>query len=209
MRRWKAKAPELVIVGAVALVVGAVVGYLIGTRATCGTNCAFNVDLFEAIGTWVGGVALALAALAFTIYQTWVAHRNGKERALGIATMCVLRAQPVVSGGRLVRVEYIFRNNTGHAVHNVSAHVIDGVTLQTDARVEPGRTWGFKTKPEVVGLPATVSCDREAHQLVSAQVRPRLVFTFSVDGFRFVRNGKTTYPFDEAPKWRSPVPTDD
>ena len=198
----------LVIEGVVTLVVGAVIGYLLGTRATCGTSCTFNVDLFEAIGTWVGGVALALAALAFTIYQTWAAHRKGKERALGIATMCALRARPVVAENRLIRVEYIFHNNTGHAVHDVSAHLIGGAAFQTDARVEPGRTWGFKTKPEAVGLPEEISSEKEARRLINSQVRPKLVFTFSVDGFRFVRNDKATYPFDEAPEWLSPVLTD-
>ncbi|NVC25316.1 hypothetical protein E7Z53_18010 [Kocuria salina] len=147
-----------------------------------------------------------MASLVLAASTTWSAHRKRKEEALGIATMCALRASPVVKNDKFIHINYSFTNKTTHPIHSVSAHLIGGTTLNMDARVDPHRTWGFKTKPEQVGLTNQDMSEKEARELVNKQVMPRLVFVFSVDGYQFVRNNKTTLLFDEAPEWRSAAP---
>jgi hypothetical protein len=171
-----------------------------GSWATCGASCQFNVDLFSAIGTWVGGVGLALGALILTASQAREQARRRKQEATGTAIMCVLRAKPVLDGAVLVRVEFSFENKTSRPVDDVSAYMKGGPTLRRDLRVWPGRTWGCKgVDPTALGLPGRVASEIEARSLVKERVMPNLVFSFTIDGFRFIRNAGGVYPLESAP----------
>lgn len=197
----------MVCVGAVALLAGVTIGWWIGSWASCGTACQFDVDLFAAIGTWVGGVGLALAALAFTISQDRETRRRRREEAFGTAIMCVLRPKPVVSqDGNLVRVEFAFQNKTANPIDNVSAHLIGDTVFRRDARVWPGRTWGFQRSPSDLGLPTHVESEPLARALIRSTLTPRLVFCFTVNGSKFLRSDGRIFPFESAPKHLLPSP---
>lgn len=53
-RQWSQA--SLIVTATAFLVVGLVGGYLFGARTTCGEDCRFDVQVFEAIGTWAGAL---------------------------------------------------------------------------------------------------------------------------------------------------------
>ena len=56
------------IIGVVALAIGLVAGIYFGASAACGTQCSFDVQVFEAYGTWAGALAtIYVAAIAGVI----------------------------------------------------------------------------------------------------------------------------------------------
>lgn len=192
------------LVAAVALFVGLVVGWSLGSWSACGSGCGFDVSLFAALGTWVGGVAIALASLVISISKVRGERRRRREDAIGRAMVCVLRVQPVVNSKSISRVEFRFENKTPFPVQRVSAHLEGGKSLRADAVVESGRTWGFKAQPEQLGISYEVESEDEARKLVKKDILPNLVFDFTIEGHRFVRRNRQTYVFDSAPAWRLP-----
>lgn len=199
-RRWQDYRLPVI---AVTLLIGLIIGWGLGTWSTCGAKCSFNVTLFDAWGTWVGGVALAAASLIFTTSQAMATKRQIRAQAMSTAILCKLHTRPSLSDGRLGKVVFSFDNKTPLPVQHVSAHLEGGSTFREDLHVEPGRTWGFRVPPGELGLPLNEVTEDEARQLVRTVVRPKLVFVFTINGHRFVRRGGQVYSFETAPEWRT------
>nr|AXV46675.1 hypothetical protein pA58H3_p61 [Arthrobacter sp.] len=159
--------------------------------------------LFDALGTWVGGVALALAAFIFAISQANASKRRDREEALSVAIACALRVDPFVSANKITKVVFRFVNNTTTNIHDVSAHMEGGSSLHSDRQVNPGRAWGFKAFPAQLDITNTANSEEEAKQIIKQSVLPKIVFAFSVNGHHFVRKDGEVYLFDDAPNWRS------
>lgn len=200
----------LAIVGAV--FVGVVIGWLIGSAATCGAGCGFDVALFEAIGTWTGGVGVALVGGAYAIYA---ARRNSRldkaeadrrareeaerqevrerDSARALANMCALRFQPKPGAGPIYdRVHISFQNKIDEVVFAPTLRGVDGEVFQQDGQVAPSRTWGTTIPLSKLGLSQTFADEVAARQALNDDgVKEQLTFEFTIRGYRFVRTGST------------------
>ncbi|MCK0441289.1 hypothetical protein MUG78_17965 [Gordonia alkaliphila] len=229
-----------------ALAAGGVCGWKLGTWSTCGEKCGFDTELFGAIGSWVGGVVIAVVALWLTWSQGKAAEQRDEDRrqmeraqaaaaqeheqdrrqieqtmlsiarsqeqlarsqveerrcaelrdARAKAMMCVLRSEPVVNNGKIVKVLFEFGNEIGEPVHDVRVFQIRGQTFREDKLVAPGRVWGFKwiggTLDEMLAT-MTVQPGSNARQIITKSMSD-VVFEFTIGGHRFARqNGEVTH----------------
>lgn len=193
-------------------VAGVAVGWLIGSAATCGAGCGFDVALFEAIGTWTGGVGVALIGGVYGIYA---ARRNSRldkaeaarraheeaerqelrerDSARALATMCALRFQPKPGAGPIYdRVHISFQNKIDEVVFTPTLLGSDGEVFQQDGQVAPTRTWGTTIPLSKLGLSQTFTDEVAARQALNDDgVKEQLTFEFTIRGYRFVRTGST------------------
>ena len=182
----------------VLLVATAVASWWLGAWSACGSDCSFDTALFEAIGTWVGGVGITTVGGVYV----WLRNRSDSERqtteAWRVAYMCTLRCRPLWRAGAWSKVQIEFTNHLLEHVTDVEVHLVGGATLRTDKVVAPGRTWGDSVPMDGLGLVAPTD-EQEARALVNSEVRPRVVFVFSVRGHRFLRSGSELFHYDDAP----------
>lgn len=181
-----------------AIVVALTIGWTLGSWSTCGSRCSFNVALFDAVGTWVGGVGIT------TVGGLYVWRRNRREDQLATeaawrdAYMCTLRSSPLEWDNTWSRVQVEFTNQLREPVTEVSMHLIGGTTLRHDKLVAPGRLWGHSFSFADLNL-APCQDEPGARTLIKREVRPKLVFVFTLRGNQFLRSGKELFHYDKAP----------
>jgi hypothetical protein len=184
--------------------VALIAGWLGGMWATCGASCAFDVALFDAYGSWVGGLAVPVALFGFTVYTHVTTKRAERDAAFGLALMCVVRPTPVLGrGGVFDAVQFEFKNGIAEPVFNPELHIEDGKTIRRDRIVSPGYKWAPTEKLDAFDLPK-FAVEEEVRRAINTSIRPTVVFTFTIRGYRFARRGSEVYFYDNAPDWRAP-----
>jgi len=171
------------------LSVGTVLGAALSTWLTCARGCEFNVALFDAIGTWVGGVGVSLVAGAFAFLTVRRNTRRAQQIEQGIALMCTVRVRPLLRNGAATdKVAFEFTNRVEEPVYRPSISVLGAGKLAEDRVVASGRTWGTSTTYSHLGLttPTTV---HEARALVAREIRPMTMFEFHVRDRTYIRIG--------------------
>jgi hypothetical protein len=194
-------------VAAATLVGGAVGGFFVGMNAGCGTACGFDVALFEAIGTWVGGVGVALVAGYYTLSSNAArrteeaaaklrkeekAEAKRARQARALAVMCTLRYEPLgdtENGFRRVSIE--FENKLDVPVFWPDIVLSDGTRLGgKDEQVFPGRSWGKDSQLAKLEIEAKYPTELAAREAINATGRDTVVFEFTIRGYRFARTGR-------------------
>ncbi len=181
------------------------VAYLLGAWSSCGSDCAFDVNLFSALGTWVGGLATAISIglLALPIWNQW---KTEITVCTAMARQCVLRSSPgsfenrqsKQAGGKswraLTTVYYSFENRLDEPVTEVEAYLYNadgGRTLlaSTHQVYLNAKPWGFKIvlKDAVKGY-KPVAAD-QAIRYINQDLHPQIAFEFTVRKHRFQRRG--------------------
>ena len=141
---------------AVIAVAGALLGYLLGAWSACGSSCRFDVNLFEAFGTWAGGLGTT-AALALTALQISRGRRDRLDevaregaRWKAVARGVKLRATPTseVPGSagqerKYTGVTFEVTNPTGHVLTDLGARLADRVVTRNE-QTSASRSWEFK-----------------------------------------------------------------
>lgn len=178
------------------VLIGLVAGWCLGSWATCGNTCEFDVALFEALGTWVGGVGVAAIAGGYALSRSTrdraAALETAEHDALVLARGCVIRFVPIGdehNGYR--RLSLVFNNTLSEKVHAVSLHASDGSSLQEDAQVNPSRSWGTAINYSDLGLADHYASVRLAQQAVTRVIKERIVFRYTIRGFAFERTGNS------------------
>lgn len=194
--------PRSIILPVIIAVFCAVGGWLFGSWSTCGKSCSFDVALFDAIGTWVGGIggvsAAGIAAwLSYYIHKRDRGYRTEAEEkatqdaakaALVAARRCVVRARPgKPKSGPWDRVFLTFTNPLDDPVTAV-AIFYDGELVVQDSVVAPGRSWGGKKLFRDLDL-APIDDEQQVQEAVNANVLPKIVFEYVIGGHKFRRQG--------------------
>lgn len=190
----RAHAKWIVTAAVAGIVIGLVIGWSMGAWATCGARCGFNVALFEAIGTWVGGVGVASVAAGYA----WFRARRDREaalvasenEALALARDCAIRFTPLGdehNGYRSVHIE--FENKLSERVYAVKLVTVDDEPLRVDAQVGPGRAWGTSAQLSALGLEAHYATEVEVRTALRRGGKRRVIFIFTIRGFVFERVG--------------------
>ncbi|WP_460800077.1 hypothetical protein [Microbacterium sp. GXF0217] len=183
------------VVGAVAgTVLGLVIGWSMGAWTTCGNSCSFDVALFEAIGTWVGGVGVAAVAGGYVGFRArrdrQAALIAAENEALALARDCAIRLTPLGdehNGYHRVNIE--FENKLAERVYAVGLRTIENEELRSDAQVGAGRTWGTAALLPTLGLEEHYATELEARQALRRRGKSRVIFTCTIRGFVFERVG--------------------
>jgi len=174
------------------------IGWAMGSWSACGSRCSFDTALFEAIGTWVGGVGIAAAASGYL----WTRNRRDDERdarrVWHEAHLCTLRSRPLQIGDSWSKIQVEFTNPLSAPVAEVSMHLVGGPVLRGDSVVASSRTWGHSVSVEEIGLSVPPN-EAAARALINGEVRPNLVFIFSLEGHRFLRSGRDFFRYADAP----------
>lgn len=178
----------------IGLTIGLLVGWGIATFLVCGEACVFNVALFEALGTWVGGVLIAGVGATYAIYRTrrdtMDALLHAEAEALARARDCTIRFKPLgdaSNGYSQVAIEFL--NKLDERVFDVELLDEAGSTIRRDAQVAPGRGWGDKIPLESLGLASNYPSQRAVSIAIKGRGRDSIVFCYSIHGFRFERTG--------------------
>lgn len=194
-------------VAVAALIGGLALGFVLGMRAGCGNECGFDVALFEAIGTWVGGVGVALVAGYYTLSSN--AARRSEEAAAKLrkaekaetrrareartlAVMCALRYQPLGDENNgYTRVSIEFENKLEEPVFWPDIVLSDGTRLGgEDEQVFPERSWGKDTQLAKLEVETKYPTEMAARKAINATGRDTVVFEFTIRGYRFARTGR-------------------
>jgi hypothetical protein len=179
----------------VGLAAGISIGWWIGAAAACGTTCRFDVALFEAIGTWIGGLGISAVAGFYVLYRT---HRDradelaqAEHEATASARECALRFVPkgdALNGFQRVHIE--FENKLNERVYDVGIR-IDGKYVKQDRQVAPGRAWGTSVVSSAIGgLNGSYPNEEAFHAALKGEKVSPVVFTFTIRHFVFERTGR-------------------
>lgn len=179
----------------VGLAAGIAIGWWIGAAATCGATCRFDVSLFEAIGTWTGGVGISAVAGFYVLYRT---HRDRADalaqvehEATAAARECALRFVPKgddENGFHKVHIE--FENKLDERVYDVRIR-IDGKYVKEDRQVAPGRAWGTSVESSAIGgLSGSYPNAEALHAALKSENASPVVFIFTIRRFVFQRIGR-------------------
>lgn len=176
-----------------------ILGWGFGGWSTCGASCRFNVNLFEAIGTWLGGVGVAIAAGIFTLHRYREDSRNESRAAISTAHLCTLRytLKPEKTPYQ-DRVHIQFTNKTSEIIGQPSLHIAGGKVLRRDTIVAPGRGWGTTVYLSDLGI-ANIQPHNSNTKEALNQAKRLIVFEFDVRNRRFLRHLERVYSSSEAP----------
>lgn len=180
----------LTVIGAGALFA---LGWLAGSWTTCrASGCTFDVQLFEAVGTWVGGLGTVLAVVIATHQLRTViassmqenrANEAGAERA---ARRVKFRAKPLKPHATVYKAVGVTVTNTStETLTSLVLRTSDGTILKETEQVDPQREWLVTVPAGEVDLDDLLIEGAEAR--VRAEVEQRLELAFDLGGYRFVR----------------------
>lgn len=194
-----------------AVVAGASVtlGFAIGNWSACiQVDCKFDAGIFEAVGTWVGGFATALAVavaarqLSIQLKQdreqrdaAEVGLREAATSAVSDAIGIRVELQPYVELARGVReIRTTVFNDTSEPIGNLRMRLGD-LPEQTGHALAPGYQWEsiFGVQPGAkVGktqIPSRTSLDRHELALLKQRLTSEVEFLFEMRGHRIRRPG--------------------
>jgi hypothetical protein len=197
---------HLSLVSVLAAFLALTVGWALGTWATCGASCRFDVDLFGALAGWIGGLATAAAAW-FVAYQFGESLRDADAAALAVARMCALRIRPIaLNNGRYAGASVTFTNRTSSPVTDVIVGYKGKLARRSPpsiaSLVDPGANpWGFKLMFADHRLPGVSAGEMTSPGQVDAEVRRTLnklkndlEFEFGIGRRRYRRVGTHESP---------------
>lgn len=193
------------VAGAVAgLAIGLTLGFVVGNRAGCGAPCGFDVGLFGAAGTWVGGVVIAGAVASYTLASQRDAKLARKQaadearaardeaalqEARALAVMCAVRFTPLGDEANgYGRVDITFTNNIGEMVFWPKLLVGEGLNLGADEQVWPGRAWGKSTTLKSLGLDDSYATENDARAAINSDGRAANRVRVHDSGYAFRSN---------------------
>lgn len=173
---------------------GVVAGWLLAVVLTCGPRCAFDVALFDAIGTWVSGVLIAGVGAAYALYRTRReredAHSRELAEAFALARACAIRFRPLGDEEHgFTRVAIQFENKLDERVHDVELRYAEGTAIRRDVQVAAGRGWGAKVMLESLGIAEKYPTARDASLALKRHGQAKVTFGYTIRGFRFERVG--------------------
>lgn len=173
---------------------GLAVGWGLGAWTACGATCRFDISLFEAIGTWVGGLGAIAVAVIGGLYARR-RRRDAEERrdadlvdaAWRAATLCPLRIGLIGNDtGGYQKAEILLRNQSGM---DMACPVItlDGTPSQTIGILKPGGKWTIPLSLTKIGSPQDRKDRGKTRRLVRDALEEKLHADFTVGGLRFRR----------------------
>ena len=183
---------HIIIVVSLVAVVAGFLGWLAGAWTTCPPDrCDFDVPLFEAWGTWGGGLATALAVLV-AAYEVNSARQDQQANLSALAQSCTLRVGPFASSpAGFDKVQIAFTNKTQMAVTDLVVRY-EGTVLGEALLVNPrARAWMIHPPLEDFGLGAFTD-ELSARKAINAQVRRHLEFEFAIGRSRYSRKAGVT-----------------
>ena len=189
------------------------IGWWTSLLVTCGDACTFNVALFDAIGTWVGGVAVATIAGGYALYRAGRdradkaadearvagvvrieaarAFRDREHEAVAMARACAIRFVPKGDEHNgYSKVHIVFANKLFVRVFDVALRLKSGETVRNDHQVHPERQWGEIVPMASLKLSDYYSTAKEARKALNETGKFEVDFLYTIDGFRFQRTGK-------------------
>lgn len=173
---------------------GLAVGWGLGAWTACGATCRFDISLFEAIGTWVGGLGAIAVAVIGGLYARR-RRRDAEERrdadlvdaAWRAATLCPLRIVLIGNDiGGYQKAEIRLRNRSGTDMA-WPVITLDGVPGKTISILKPGRKWTIPLPLAGIGSPQDRKDRGKTRRLVRDALEERLHADFTVGGLRFRR----------------------
>ena len=176
-----------------------VLGWGFGAWTTCGPSCRFDVNLFEALGTWLGGVGVAVAAGMCALHRYREDNRSESRAAIATAHLCAARfTLKPEKGSYRDRVHIQFTNKTSELIAHPSLHVAGGRVLERDNIVAPGRGWGTTVYLSDLGLKNIDPQDSSTRDVLD-KVKSLIVLQFEVRDRSFLRNRDKVYNLSAAP----------
>lgn len=183
----------------VAALAALIFGWWLGSWSACRDRpCSFDVGVFEAVGTWVGGLGTAIAAGAAALEFRARGVRDFKERQHELTTLtavarsCTVRAKPTSeSSGQYAFVQVEFANKTSYFVRNVVWRDSAGAVLaEADLVVPGGQPFGQKFPIAQFGINAPLKGpEAAATAIVKREVEATIIFEYTIEGMRFRRQG--------------------
>lgn len=189
----------VVVIAVVALVIGLVSGWWFGSQSACGPACGFDVGLFEAIGTWLGGVGVSAVGAWYTLSRRHAdreaaaereaARKEAAEREIRVlALMCTVRFHPLRDAQNgYDRVHIEFENTLEEPVLWPHLWTSQGLDLGTDEQVWPTRCWGKETTLSSLGLDASYPTEKSAREALNSEGRSAVIFEYTIRNLRFAR----------------------
>ncbi|WP_277959288.1 hypothetical protein [Frigoribacterium faeni] len=190
MRNWGL----LVLVAVVAVVLGIASGWAISTQLICGNECVFNVALFDAIGTWAGGVVLVVLGAGYAFFRTRRHDREAMEDAENeshsLASDYPVRYRPLGSEQHgFDRVSIVLEKKQSRRLFGVELIRSDGMVVARTAQIIGGRGWGDKLALTDLGLKERYPTAKAASEAIRRDATQASFFAFTINGFRFKRAG--------------------
>lgn len=181
------------LVGATAAALLFGLGWLAGSWATCrDPGCSFDAQLFEAIGTWVGGLGTVVAVvvathqLRSTIESSAQESRTTEAEADAAARRVKFRAKPLKPQAGLYKaVGVTVTNASNETLTALVLHGVGGTVLREAEQLDPHRDW-LVTVP-VLDLDLVDLTIEGAEARVRTEVEQKLELGFDVRGFRYAR----------------------
>lgn len=182
-----------------ALLAALVLGWGLGSWSACRDRpCSFDVNLFEAVGTWVGGLGTGIAAgvAAFELRARRVKNRVERQNEIAtlkaVAQSCAVRARPTSeSSGQYAYVQVEFANRTPYFVRNVVwRDSADAILAEADLVTPGGEPFGQKFPIARFGISAPLRGPKaDATAVVRRDVEATMIFEYTIEGLRFRRQG--------------------
>lgn len=168
-------------------------GWLAGTWATCrGSGCSFDSQLFEAIGTWVGGLGTVVAVvvathqLRSTIESSAQASLSEAAEADASARRVKFRAKPIkVHAGLYKAVGVTVTNASTETLTSLVLRSSDGTILEEAEQVDPRRDWLVTVPVDALNLGDLAMDGAEGR--VRTEVEHGLELDFDLCGYRYER----------------------
>lgn len=182
---------------------GLAVGWGLGAWTACGATCRFDIGLFEAVGTWVGGVGAIAVAVIGGLYARRRRRDAEEQRAAKIvdtawraASLCPLRIVLIgteMGGYQKAEIRLWNRSGMDMAWPLIS---LDGAPGKTISILKPGRKWTTFVPLDGIGSPQDRKDRGKTKKLARDALEGRLYADFTVGDLRFRRTLTTLTHLD-------------